>query len=330
MPAMAELSLDDLAMFVRVVERGGFSSAARRLGVPTSNVSRAVARLESQSGVQLFHRTTRTVKATSEGQELFASVAPAMTTLRGAMRTIEPAARKPNGLLRVTAPNDLAATYLADIIVGFTATYPFVRLDFSLSNAAANLVDEGFDVAIRAAARMADSSLVARKLGEVRLGLYAAPSYLKKHSPPASKDDLARHACVVFRGKELARTWPLIGPDGDAGAMVQGRVGGDDMTFVRAIVLAGGGIGLLPSYNCAADLIAGRLVRVLPKWHARGATLYLLHPQARTLPARVTAFRDYVMEAFATRRGPADEEATGAARSSSTKAGAREPSRMPM
>jgi len=83
---------------------------------------------------------------------------------------------------------------------------------------------------------------------------------------------------------------------------VQGHVGGDDITFVRAIVLAGGGIGLLPSFNCSADVAAGRLVRTLPKWHARGATLYLLHPQARILPARVTAFRDYVVEAFATRR----------------------------
>ena len=308
---MAELSLDDLAMFVRVLDRGGFSSAARSLGVPTSNVSRAVARLESQSGVQLLHRTTRAVKATSEGQELFASVAPAMTTLRGAVRTIEPAARKPKGRLRVTAPNDLAATYLADIIVGFTATYPLVRLDFSLSNAHANLVDEGFDVAIRAAPRLSDSSLVARKLGEVELGLYAAPSYLKKHGEPGSKNDLVRHACVVFRGEELSRTWPLMGPDGDASAVVQGHVGGDDITFVRAIVLAGGGIGLLPSFNCSADVAGGRLVRILPKWHARGATLYLLHPQARTLPARVTAFRDYVVEAFTTRRGFVHDRSTG-------------------
>jgi DNA-binding transcriptional LysR family regulator len=84
--------------------------------------------------------------------------------------------------------------------------------------------------------------------------------------------------------------------------MVQGHVGGDDITFVRAIVLAGGGIGLLPSFNCSADVAAGRLVHILPKWYARGATLYLLHPQARTLPARVIAFRDYVVEAFATRR----------------------------
>ena len=92
---------------------------------------------------------------------------------------------------------------------------------------------------------------------------------------------------------------------------MQGHVGGDDITFVRAIVLAGGGIGLLPSFNCSADVAGGSLVRILPKWHARGATLYLLHPQARTLPARVTAFRDYVVEAFTTRRGFVHDRSTG-------------------
>ncbi len=153
---MAEPSLDDLAMFVRVLERGGFSSAARSLGVPTSNVSRAIARLESQSGVQLLHRTTRTVKATSEGQELFASAAPAMTALRGAVRAIDPEARKPKGRLRVSAPNDLGAAFLADVIVGFTERYPLVKLDVSLSNAHANLVEEGLDVAIRATSRLSD------------------------------------------------------------------------------------------------------------------------------------------------------------------------------
>jgi DNA-binding transcriptional LysR family regulator len=204
----------------------------------------------------------------------------------------------------VTAPNDLATAFLADIVVGFTERYPLVSVEFSLSNAHANLVDEGFDVAVRATARLADSSLVVRKLGEVEHALYAAPAYLEKHGAPASKDDLARHACVTFRGKELARSWPLFGPDGDAAAQVQGRVGGDDLAFVRAVVLAGGGVGLLPRLNCAADEAAGRLVRVLPKLRARGATLYLLHPPASNVPARVAAFRDYLVEAFG-RREPA-------------------------
>jgi DNA-binding transcriptional LysR family regulator len=303
---MAEPSLDDLAIFVRVLERGGFSSAARSLGVPTSNVSRAVARLESQSGVQLLHRTTRAVKATSEGQELFASVASAVSTLRGAVRTIEPAARKPKGLLRVTAPNDLATAALSGIIVGFSERYPLVRLEFSLSNAHANLVDDRFDVAIRATGRLVDSSLVVRKLGPIEHALYAAPAYLEKHGAPASKDDLAKHACVTFRGKELVRNWALYGPDGDAGALVHGRIGGDDLAFVRAMVLAGGGIGLLPRINCTADEGAGRLVRVLPNLRAHGATLYLLHPPAQNVPSRVAAFCDYLVEAIAPRRVLAD------------------------
>ena len=303
---MADPSLDDLAIFVRVLEHGGFSSAARSLGVPTSNVSRAVARLESQSGVQLLHRTTRTVKATTEGQDLFARVSPAVSDLRGAVRAIEPAARKPKGMLRVTAPNDLATAALASVIVGFSERYPLVRLEFSVSNAHANLVNEGFDVAIRATARLVDSSLVVRKLGPIELGLYAAPAYLEKHGAPASKDDLGQHACVTFRGKELVRNWPLYGPDGDAGALVHGRIGGDDMAFVRAMVLSGGGIGLLPSINCTVDEAAGRLVRVLPTLRAHGATLYLLHPPARNVPSRVTVFCDYLVEKIAPRRGPVD------------------------
>ena len=206
----------------------------------------------------------------------------------------------------MTAPNDLAAAFLTDIIVGFTERYPLVKVDFSLSNTTANLVDEGFDVAIRAASRLTDSSLIARKLGEVEHALYASPAYLKKHGAPASQDNLARHACVVFRGKELVRSWALFGPDGDAGTVVQGRIGGDDLSFLRAIVLAGGGVGLLPRINCAADEAAGRLVRVLPSLRARGATLYLLHPPANNVPARVAAFRDYVVEAFTSWRTGAE------------------------
>ncbi len=297
---MADLSLDDLAAFVRVVERGGFASAARELGVPTSNISRAVARLESQSGVRLLHRTTRAVTPTSDGRELFASIAPAVTSVRTAARALEPASRKPKGRLRVTAPTDMCATFLADVFVQFADRYPLVTLDFTLTNQHTNLVDEGFDVAIRATANLADSSLVARKLGDIAHGLYASPGYLSKHGVPGSVDDLERHSCLVFRAKELTRTWALRGPTGTVDHTVQGRIGGDDFSFVRAMVIAGGGIALLPRINCATDEASGRLVRVLPAVHARGARLYVVYPSRKQVPARVTAFRDFVTEAFAT------------------------------
>jgi DNA-binding transcriptional LysR family regulator len=128
--------------------------------------------------------------------------------------------------------------------------------------------------------------------------LYAAPQYLQKYGTPSSVQDLDQHQCVVFRAKDLARTWTLEGTAGVARVDVRGRIGGDDFTFVRAIVRAGGGIGMLPHVNCAADESSGQLVRVLPEFHARGATLYLLYPSAKNVPARVTAFRDFVSGAF--------------------------------
>ncbi len=298
---MAELSLDDLAMFVRVVECGGFASAARELKVQTSNVSRAVTRLEAQSGVRLLHRTTRTVRPTSDGRELFASVAPAVGSVRSAARALEPASRKPKGRLRVTAPTDICVTFLADVLVAFSERYPQVALDFKLSNEQANLVDAGFDVAVRAAAKLTDSTLVARKLGELWHGLYASPAYLSRHGVPGSPADLTEHQCVVFRAQELVRTWALRGAsDAETPPLtVHGRINGDDLGFVRAMLIAGAGIGLLPQITCAADEASGRLVRVLPRFQARGATLYIVYPSVKQVPARVTAFRDFVSEAFA-------------------------------
>ncbi len=300
---MAELNLDDLAVFVRVVTSGGFASAARAMGTPTSTVSRAITRLESQAGVRLLHRTTRTVRPTTEGRDLYSSIAPAVTTLRAAARSLEPATKKPKGRLRVAVPNDLAAAFLSDVFVAFAERHPLVDLDVALSNRHIDVVAEGFDVAVRATARLVDSSLVARKLGDVEHRLYASPKYLGERGAPASVAELAPHRCVVFRGSELVRTWTLRGPDGVTQVDVRGRIGGDDFTFVRAIVVAGGGIGLLPHVNCAADLAAGRLVRILPDVHARGASLYMLYPSKKNLPSRVIAFRDFVVESFRSAEG---------------------------
>jgi DNA-binding transcriptional LysR family regulator len=296
---MADLSIDDLAVFVRVVERGGFAGAARELGTPTSTVSRAIGRLEERAGVRLLQRTTRHVRPTSEGRELYAAVAPAVSALRAAGRTLEPSSRQARGRLRVTAPNDLCAGFLADVVVAFAERYPLVPLDFSVSNSHANLVDEGFDVALRATVDLADSSLIARKLGALELRLYAAPKYLRKHGTPESPGDLVDHKCVVFRAKELARTWALRSAAGETSVNVSGRIGGDDLMFARAMVAAGGGIGLLPHINCAGDEDSGRLVRVLPDYHAKGANLYVVYPSAKNVPARVSVFRDFIVEAFA-------------------------------
>jgi len=295
---MPELSLDDVAIFVKVVEKTGFAGAARELRVPTSTVSRAIARLESSAGVRLLHRTTRIVRPTSEGRALYDSSAHAVASLRHATGAIEPASRKPKGRLRVAAPGDLSATFLADTIVAFMERHPLVELEFSLGNAHTDLVDQGFDVAVRATASLRDSSLVARKLGELAHGLYASPSYLRKHGVPTAPSDLSRHQCIVFRGKDLVRTWTLRDGAAESATEIHGRVGGDDFSFVRAMMLRGAGIGLCPMVLCKRDEEDGKLVRVLPGFSARGATLYVIYPSRHKVPARVTAFRDFVVDAF--------------------------------
>jgi DNA-binding transcriptional LysR family regulator len=303
---MADLDLKDLAVFVRVVDRGGFAIAARELGVPTSTVSRTVARLEARAGTRLLHRTTRAVRPTSEGREIYASVASAVVTLERAARSFEPATRKPKGLLRVTAPTDVGSTFLADVVVDFTERYPLVQVELELTNRTVNLVDEGFDVGVRAAARLRDSSLVARKVGELPLVLYASPRYLETHGTPKEASDIADHRCVLFRG--LTATWALRDGARSFDVDLHGRIGGDDFTFVRAAIAAGGGIGLLPRIVGAPDEASGRLVRVLPRLEIGApAALYVVYPSASQVPARVTAFRDFVIESFAARVAQCEE-----------------------
>jgi len=295
---MTDLSLDDLAVLVRVVERGNFASVARDLGTPTSTVSRAIARLEERAGVRLLHRTTRHVTPTSDGHELYAAVAPAVGSLRATAQALEPSGKQPRGRLRLTAPGDLCNGFLSDVVVGFAERHPLVQLDFVVTNRRVNLVEEGFDLALRASARLADSTLVARKLGDLQLRLYAAPRYLERHGAPAAPSDLVNHQTVLFRAEALSRTWQLERAGESTSVSLRGRMGGDDMGVVRAMVLAGAGIGLLPHLNCAADEASGKLRRVLPAYHVRGAGLYLLYPSKRHVPARVAAFRDYVAAAF--------------------------------
>lgn len=299
---MRNLDLNDLRVFVRVVDRGGFAKAARELGVPTSTVSRTIARLEASTGSRLLHRTPRSVSATSDGLAVYLEVSQAVATLERAARSLEPATRQPRGILRVTAPPDLSVAFLADVAVAFGERYPLVQVELTLTNRAVSLVDEGLDVAVRAATRLTDSSLVAKKIGDLDHALYASPRYVEQHGTPSSPGDLADHRCIVFRAKDLTKTWRLHDAKGTVEVDVRARLGGDDFGYLRAAVLAGGGVALMPRLLCARDEAGGRLVRVLPSFSAKGAGLFVLYPSIARVPARATAFRDFVAAAFAAAR----------------------------
>jgi DNA-binding transcriptional LysR family regulator len=299
--AVSELDLNDVAVLVRVLERAGFARAARELGVPTSTVSRAVARLESSLGTLLVHRNTRSVTATNEGRAFYAEVAPAMLALQRAARTVDGSDLAPRGRLRLSAPNDLGSSFVAGVVTAFAERYPKVDVDVELSMRKVNLVEEGFDLALRASDKLNDSALVARRVGDLEAELYASLGYVQAHGLPATIEAVAEHACVLFRAKSGEAEWVLHGPSGLTRQRVRGRISGDDFTFVRAAALSGAGVALLPRLVAAEDLAAGRLVRVLPAYTQRGASLHVVYARTRKVPAKILVFRDFVLEAFVER-----------------------------
>ncbi|HWZ88979.1 MAG TPA: LysR family transcriptional regulator [Polyangiaceae bacterium] len=290
---MPDMDLNDVAAFVRVVENSGFAKAARELGVPTSTVSRAVARLEESVGVRLLHRTTRNLSVTSEGHAFHQRVAPLVASLRDATRTLGSGGKEPEGLLRVTAPNDIGSAFLSEEMVRFAERYPLLRVEVMLTNRKLNLVSEGLDVAVRAG-RLEASSLVARKIGTLQVELYASPAYAERSRLPSNLVELARHKIVAFGAHDGKISLDLDGPRGAESVELNCRIACDDFGFVRATLVAGGGIGLIPRMIAASEVATGRLVRVLPEYTASGGALYVIYPTARQVPTKVTLFRDFL------------------------------------
>jgi DNA-binding transcriptional LysR family regulator len=293
------MDLNLLPLFEAVARSASFSSAARELRMPKSSVSRGVARLEAELGVQLFFRTTRRVAVSAAGKELYDRVAPLLGSVKTALGELPERAEQPAGELRVTAPVDLGVLFLAEVVTRYAARYPAVSVFMNLTGRPVDLVGEGFDVALRVAPRLADSTLVARKAAPLWVQLFASPLYLARRGTPRDERDLAGHDWVAFRGQGTPRG---RAPDIEGRA----RIHCDDLLFARDALRSGAGVGLLPAFVAEADLAAGTLVHVLPRYRRLAGHLYVVSPSVRHVPAKVTAFRDLVLELLRARQlGPA-------------------------
>ncbi len=290
---MNGIDLNDVSTFVHVADGGGFTAAARALGVPKSTVSRALVRLERKLGVRLVQRTSRSLALTDAGKAYYERVRGAVASVSDATADVVDMGTEPRGTIRITAPGDLGQALVAGVVAAFSKQYPQVVFEVSLTSRVVDLVAEGFDLGIRASP-LRDSSLVVRKLGEASLGLFASPEYLERRGTPTRVADLATHEFVTFSSMSLGSTLPLHGPDGEVKVEVHGSIASDDLGFVRRVVSAGAGIGLVPLFfsDCEAqDELAG-LRRVLPQWTLRGAGVSIVAPSARQEPRRVKLFRE--------------------------------------
>jgi DNA-binding transcriptional LysR family regulator len=291
----ATIDFSPVPYFVTVAELASFSATGRKLGVPTSTVSRAVASLETELGLQLFQRTTRHVSLTADGAALYERLAPAWHAVSSVLATA-PERDQPAGVLRVTAPPDIGTMFLAKAIPRFIARHPLVSVDVSLTSRKVDLIREGFDLAIRGSSvPLEDSSLVARTLAKTELRFYASPSYLARAGTPRAVSDLANHDVVAFRGWKYPRELMSV--------MSRARVLCDDFLFLRTALVGGAGLGLVPPFVAQDDVAAGTLVQVLPKVSQGAGRFVLLHANTKQVPKRLSAFRDFLVEMFAGMRG---------------------------
>jgi DNA-binding transcriptional LysR family regulator len=286
--------LDDLSIFVAIARGAGVSRAAAQLGLPKSSVSRALARLEESVGVELVHRTTRRSRLSTAGEALLERVAPLLEGLDAAVAKLPDREAQPAGLLRITCTIDFGATVLAELITRFVALYPQVQVEVQGSNSLTDLIAGGFDAAIRFSPRrrMTDSALVARRLGALESRLVASPRYLARRGSPRAPRELEGHDWVTYTGAESV---VLEAPGSAEKLAARGRLRCDDMFFAHAAARAGAGIALLPSFLAEKSIAAGELVQVLPRWHTQSGTIWLVHPAARKLSAKLVAFRDFVV-----------------------------------
>ena len=287
------MDLNLLAVFEAVARTSSFSAAAKELRLPKSSVSRGVARLEADLGVQLLIRTTRQVSITAAGTALYDRMAPLLRSMNTALGELPEREEEPSGILRVTAPVDLGVSLLAEVVTRYTARYPSVAVELHLTGRVVDLVAERFDVALRVGMKLEDSSLVVRKVTPIVLRLFASPLYLARRGAPRSEADLASHEWVVFRsGPQKLR----VTGEAHQAAGTHGRIECDDLLFVRDAVRAGAGLGLLPEFLADPEVVAGTLVRVLPRFERQAGQLHVVTPAAKHVPRKVTAFRDLVVE----------------------------------
>ena len=286
-----------IAVFVKVVESGGFTAGAKALGIPKSSASRRVKQLEDDLGVRLLQRTTRRLNLTEAGREYFERVSNALAGMEEAHAAVSDQQDAPRGIVRVAAPSDWGSWLLAPVVASFVEKYPQIRIDLLLTDRQVDLVRDGFDIALTTGP-LADSSLMVRPIGSMPYGMFVSDVYIERHGMPASVEELHQHNFLVPRPGPTARL-QLIGPGGPVSVVVRGSVSTDDRAFRYEAVRAGIGIGVLPVSGCVAHM---RLQRVLPDYELPGFASQMIFPSTRHLPLRVALFRDAILEAFAQRK----------------------------
>jgi len=286
-----------MQLFVRVVEEGSFSAAARFLGITPSSVSRQVSQLESELGARLFHRTTRKQSLSEPGEIYFEHARRIVADLEEARLAVSRLTDMPSGSLHLTVEADFALAYVAPILPDFLNRYPGVQVRLSMSAGMMDLVDSGIDVAIRIG-HLDDSSLVARKIAVSHSLLCASPAYLEKHGTPTHPAELEAHSCLSFRTEPGKNSWGFKLPQGSLDVPITGRLNVNSLVFLRNAALAGLGIIMIPTWMIRDELKHGQLVPLLEDFPLMppSTPIHAVFAHNRHLAPKVRAIVDFLAE----------------------------------
>ena len=290
--------LDCDRMFVAVYETSSFSAAARRLGVSSGQASKLVSKLEADLGVQLLSRTTRAISPTEVGRAYYERIRTLIGEFDALDDSVRSASGEASGRLALTAPSSFGVRQLMPALIAFTQAYPKIRLDVSFSDRVVNLLDEGFDAAIRLG-RPDDSTYIARKLCPTRIVAVASPGYIERVGEPKHPSELATHECVIDTNFREAGVWRFREPDnGPLRVSVSGRLHLNNGEACIAAAEAGQGIAYGPSFLAGAGIREGRLTRILGAFEIEPQGAYALYPAGRHLAAKVRALIEFLVDKF--------------------------------
>lgn len=282
------MDFNEIAIFIRVVQEGSFSQAAKKLGMPNSTVSAKVSNLERRLGVTLIQRTTRKLNITPAGDAYYKRCIQGLEEIKAAEAEIANVQGEPQGLLRITAPNELGSSILPGIVSQYTKKYPKARIEVVLTDRRVDLLSENIDLAIRAG-ELKDSSLIAKRIGTIYFAPFASPKYLKMKGTPSHPRELRQHQCLQFTPVGVDE-WKMTSTKGSLNVPVPGRVLINDMFALKRMALMDDGIVFLPTYYCYTEVEANKLVRILPEWRSHLTPIHFVYPAQRFVTPKLSAF----------------------------------------
>ena len=289
--------LKRMAIFSHVVEAGGFSAAARRIGMAKSAVSKHIAELERQIGVRLLTRTTRRLSLTDAGEVYYQACSRIVSDAAEATRQISGQTDHLSGTLRISCPIALGNEYIAPMVKLFADHYTELKVELFIDDQIVNMVEEGIDVAIRIG-WLPDSNLIARKLTNSPRFICASPAYLQEHSIPDTPEDLVNHEWIIFTLLPTPHTQILTKHNRKQKIRVNGRFKTNNALTLRALLLQDAGIGILSEFLVAEDIKQNRLIQLLPDYDAGSAGVYAVYPDKKYVPQRVQLFIEYLINHF--------------------------------